>query len=701
MKGRGSGVLAFGCAVLVPFASAQAQAQDAAAAGDAAQVPTSTAEAQVYTSEDFARFAPRSALDMVRQIPGFTIDGDGNNNNNRRGLGQANGNVLLNGERIVTKADSISDQLARISADDVIRIELVEGSTLNIPGLSGRVANVVAQSTDGLQGQFTWNPQLAAEYADAGWLQSNVSLSGTYGGLSFTLAVEGRPVRQGNGGPNSITFGSGRQEERFSLFKGNGNDKRVSGSVRYDTAGGAIANLNASYLHRRYRSFEDEYVTGPASAPPLSDRFDQRNRGHDFELGGDFDFALGPGRLKLIGLDGEQTLGLTTQSVIDPGTGNPAIGTRFVQQKRSGERIGRSEYSWAMLGGDWQWSLEAAFNRLDQLGDLFALAPDGAFNQVPFPAGNGGVREDRYESLLSHSRELAEGLAVQLILGGEYSSIRQTGVAANARTFQRPKGTLTLSWAPGPSTDVAFTVDRRVGQLNFTDFLAAVDLNDDNQNAANNELRPDQSWGTQVEATRDFGGWGSANLRLFRRRFEDFITIVPTPAGGEARGNVDFARVMGFELGGTLQFARLGVPGAKLDVAVAMRDSRYPDPVEDGFLPVQFAQPHNVELDFRHDIPGSDWAWEWEFRDSGYNPYYRVAEFGYDYAIDRNLAFSLEHKDVFGMTVKGRVANLLERRVTLDRQVFLGPRGSAPLAFSEYRRRNVGRVVEITVKGSF
>ena len=46
----------------------------------------------------------------------------------------------------------------------------------------------------------------------------------------------------------------------------------------------------------------------------LTDNFDQVNRGHDLEFGGDIEFALGPGRLKLIGLDSSQSLNLRTQS---------------------------------------------------------------------------------------------------------------------------------------------------------------------------------------------------------------------------------------------------------------------------------------------------------------------------------------------------------------------------------------------------
>ena len=670
------------------------EALGAAAAADAA-----IGARQVYTPADFAAFNPRSALDMVQQLPGFTIEGVLPTTN--RGLGQANGNVLLNGVRIVTKSGSITDQLARIAAGSVIRVELVDGSTLNIPGLSGRVANVVARSTDGLEGQFEWRPQLAAEYADARWLEGIASVSGTFGDLGFTLAAEGRPVRNGNGGLNLITFGDGTLEERFSESNAHGDDKRLSGSVRYRTPGGTLLNVNASYLHRRFHSFEDEIVVGPAGALPLTDRFRQRNKGHDRELGGDIDFALGPGRLKVIALDSAQTLGFRTQTVIDPATGANPVGSRFLQLSRRGERIGRGEYSWSMWGADWQWSLEAAFNRLDQTGDLSILGTGGAFIPIPFPAGTGGVRESRYESLLSYSRPLAEGLTMQLIAGGEYSSIRQIGSNANSRTFQRPKGSLSLGWTPGPAWTVSARIDRQVGQLNFGDFLAAVNLNNNNQNAANNDLRPDQSWGGEIEVTRDLGEWGSATLRTFIRRFEDFVTIIPVPGGGEARGNIDWARVMGAELTSTFKLDPLGLAGAKLDISAVFRDSRFPDPVGPGYLPVQFAQPHNVEVDFRYDLPASDWAFGAGYRDSEFNPYYRVAEYGYDYAIDKNLSLLVEHKDVFGLTVQARVNNLLEREVVLDRYVYTGPRSTAPLLFHEDRRREVGRVVNFTVKGSF
>jgi len=67
---------------------------------------------QVYTPDDFARFAPRSALDMLNQVPGFDIiTGD-----QGRGLGQASDNVIINGERVASKSENLFDVLQRIPA---------------------------------------------------------------------------------------------------------------------------------------------------------------------------------------------------------------------------------------------------------------------------------------------------------------------------------------------------------------------------------------------------------------------------------------------------------------------------------------------------------------------------------------------------------------------------------------------------------
>ena len=55
--------------------------------------------------------------------------------------------------RIAGKSEDIQSQLNRIPAQNVVRIEILDGATLEIPGLSGQVANVIFEASD-LSGQL-------------------------------------------------------------------------------------------------------------------------------------------------------------------------------------------------------------------------------------------------------------------------------------------------------------------------------------------------------------------------------------------------------------------------------------------------------------------------------------------------------------------------------------------------------------------
>ena len=614
----------------------------------------------------------------------------------QRGLGQASGNVLINGERLTSKSTGVEEQLARVSAANVIRIEIVDGSTLNIPGLSGRVANVVTRPS-GISGRFEWRPQVSTGVASARWSQGDASLSGTAGAAAYTLSLRNDSFYGGSDGPVVITdrFGAvdARHNENTSKF-----DTPSLGANLAFAWGETRANLNLRYGRRWFQAREDERRTDPL-LPPLTEALRTRNRGYDYEISGDVEFPAGPGRLKLIGLESFDSSNFRTQQVIAT-PGSPDLGSRFTRATDEGERIGRAEYRWEMLGGDWQISAEAAFNRLDNVAALFILDPVGTFAEVPFPAGTGGVREDRYESILSYSRPLTGKLSLQLAAGAEHSTIAQTGANALSRTFQRPKGSLNLAWAPRPGLDVSFEVARRVGQLIFPDFLAAVNLSEDTANAGNNQLRPPQSWEAELEVSRNFGAWGSATVRLFHDWVEDYVTVVPI-AGGESRGNVPSAIRRGYNLKGTLQMDPIGFAGAKLDLDLSIEDSRLEDPVTGQRRAFDRALLKQVLLNFRHDVPRTDWALGAEFRRSVWAPYFRVAEFGYEYNNPTFGAVFVEHKNVAGLRVRLRAANLFLGDTVLDRWVYAGPRDRAPVLYHEDRRREIGYVFNLCVSGSF
>lgn len=653
---------------------------------------------ETYTPADFARFAPRNALDMLRQVPGFTIV----TNDQGRGLGQANDNVLVNGERLASKSDSLFDQLGRVSTNRVERIEIVDGSTLGIPGLSGQVANIVTKA-GAISGRFEYRANARPRYARPGYAAGEVSLSGSTPRLEWTVAVTHNIGRGGAGGGEgtTITDASGAVTERRDvLIRFVGEFPRVAGTLKWDGPGSMVANFNANY-NRTYNHFSNDEQRDLVTGVDRLRDFDNHNRGYAYEIGGDVDFALGPGRLKLIGLERFNHNLFRSKSVFIFAGASPSTGNRFTQVSDSGERIGRAEYRWDMLGGSWELDGEAAFNRLDQTAQLFNLNPSGDFVELAFPGGSGGVTEDRYEAILTHSRTLASGLTLQLGLGGEYSKLVQTGAGGLSRPFWRPKGSLSLAWAPHRGTDVSLKLARTVGQLSFGDFLANVNLAQNNANAGNAQLVPPQSWEADLELKQGLGAFGSATFKVYGRWTQDYIDIIPVAGGLESTGNIDSARLYGASVNATINLDPLGWKGAKIDLNAQVEDSNLEDPLTFVHRPFSEHVDYNGEISLRYDIPESDWAMGGGFEWTHAQPYVRLFEVGRDYEGPIYTFAFIENKDVFGLTVNLNMFNLTAGQGIFDRTVYTGLRDRSPVLFRERRRTDISTIFRLQVKGSF
>ena len=666
-------------------------------AGEATAVRSPAPGAKIFEPEYFAQFAPRNALDMVSRLPGFSIS-DGNGG--QRGLGQADQNVLVNGERFSSKSDSIRDQLRRISASDVVRIDIVDGTTLDIPGLTGQVADVIVASSGG-SGQFRYRAGFRAYNAQAQLFGGEISWKASSGPFDYTISLSNENNRFGADGPILITDSNdGLIERQETKFSGGFDNPTLAGNFTYRPSDSVLANLNLRYGRDYF--FRDEPETGFPTLGPVRTRLATvRETGPEYEIGGDLQFPLGPGQLKLIGLERFERDDYESVVIDSFDDGSLDVGSRFTQVNGIGERIGRFEYGWRMFAADWQLAGEAAFNRLDRVSGLFDLDDGGDFVVVPFPAGTGGVTEDRYEAILSFSKQVTDTLGFQATAGGEYSKIEQTGSAANSRTFRRPKGSASLAWRPWSDFDASVKLSREVGQLSFGNFLASVALNDDNQNSGNNNLQPSQSWNLEVEANKRLGPWGSITVEFERTQFEDFIDFFPLPGGGEARGNVGDANATILEFNATLKFDPIGWNGAQFDVRTATIDTSVIDPFTGESRFFSGNTRDFLDLDFRHDIPSSDWAYGGGYNTNNNAFYFRRFEFGRNQEGPGFLDVFVEHKDVLGLTVNARASNLLGATQNSQRTVFVGDRPTSPIAFREISRRRIGPIFRLSVSGNF
>ena len=655
-------------------------------------------DAQVFEPAYFAQFAPRNALDMVDRIPGFSISGG--NDQGQRGLGQATQNVIVNGERLSSKSESVRDQLRRIPSTDVVRIEILDGNATSIPGLTGQVANVVYTS-NGASGQFEWTTGFRPHNTEAQLFGGEISVIGSSGSLDYTVSLSNENNRFGADGPVSITDRDGALiESQYSKLSGKFDNPKISTAFSYDFGGDVTANLNLSYGSDFFSRKEPETAIDSAGVTRTREALVEED-GPEYELGGDIQFPFGPGSLKLILLERFERDNYSSTVIDRLSDDSPPRGFRFEQTNGAGERIGRLEYDWKLWGADWQLSGEAAFNRLDRRSRLFELAPGGEFVQLAFPQGNGGVTEDRYDASLSISRSLSSTLSVQVIGAMEFSTIEQTGFAANSRSFKRPKGSFAATWKPRDDFDISVTLAKRVSQLSFGDFLASVSLNNDNQNGGNNELVPYQSYNVEIEANKTFGAWGSLKLEARKAWFEDFIDWFPLPGGGEARGNIGDADRLHLQANATINLDPLGFRGARVDLEVVKRDMNVIDPFTGLTRPFSYDQEGSFEIDFRHDVPGTDWAWGANLDHFDQAPYARRFEIGREWEGKVFGSLFIEHKDVLGLTVRARANNLLGARDYFQRTVFDGPRPDGAVRFEEYRSRRIGPIFRLTVSGDF
>jgi outer membrane receptor for ferrienterochelin and colicins len=658
-------------------------------------LPVAAEGAKTYTAQDFARFSPKTALDMLRQVPGFTIE---EQDAERRGLGQATANVLINGQRFSGKSNDVVTELSRIAAGNVTRIDIVDGATLDVPGLSGQVANIITAST-GMSGSFAWRPQIRARRTEARLTNGEVSISGKAGGMDYTLSVANDSFRNGNAGPE-IVFTPDRTiiDRRDEVLYVYGEQPRISGSLSRETAGGSIFNLNAAAGLFHQDIDEISLRSGPGQ-PDRDRRLHEQEREWNYELGGDYEFGLGDGRLKLIGLRRFEHSPYEQELLIDFADDRPRQGDRFEQVADEAETIARGEYRWKGGAADWQASAEGALNILDIANQLSTLNAAGDWVPVPLPNSVATVEEKRVETALSYGRPLRPSLTLQTSVGGEYSVLSQSGEAGLTRTFIRPKGFVSLAWKASPLLDLSAKLEREVGQLNFFDFVASANVSGGTTNAGNVNLVPQQSWNLDLEATRNLGAWGTATARVYGRRITDIVDIIPIGETGQAPGNLDSATLYGFHWTSTFNFDPIGWKGAKIDLDLQFQKTRLEDPLTGFFRSINEDTYRRVVINFRHDVPNSDWAYGWGIDHFAQTPGYRLDQRFQFFNTPGNVGIFVEHKDVAGLTVRGTFDNILGTNEAFVRS-FSDRRRTNELLFTESRDRFYGPVFTVAISGN-
>lgn len=650
-----------------------------------------------YPASYFTVFTPRSALDMLLRVPGFQLE----EAEDRRGLGQGGANVLINGQRLSTKNSNVSEQLTRIVSSNVVKIEILDSNTVKIPGLTGRVANVVT-TVSGISGTWEWSARFRNNL-DPNFLNGSVSISGEKNDLSYSASLKNETLNRENEGPEDRFLPSGVLfEEAF--------EKSVRTSTKPTLAAGLVwtpsddrkALLNIEIGSENLLTKELSDVT---SRQDLTDNravdFSRSNDNKFGEVTADYTWPLGSGTAKVTGLYNFLDEDITSLQNTQRANMAPTA-LRFNTLSKSQEAILRSEYEWETgTKQSWQIAIEAAFNSLDLDSDLSTDSGTGIFVNVPSGNNDTLVEESRAEITLSHTWPISPKLIVQSSIGAEYSNLSQSGQVTQSDDFIRPKGFISGTYKASPTLTLSSRLERSVGQLNFADFASSVNLEDNLTQTSNPDLVPAQTWRGEVELNKDFGDGNIFETVLYFEKIEDLVDRIPVGLTGDAVGNIDNAVRYGMQINTTIRGDGFGWRGTELNATLDLNKSEVDDPLTGISRRLNRDLKVRADVSFRHDIEQTDWAYGLGVQTGRNSPTFRATSI--QESIFRRAAVTvfIEHKDFYGLKVNASVLNSIANPFTFETISFDGRRDTGNIISREFRNRKVSQELRLTVSGDF
>jgi hypothetical protein len=542
----------------------------------------SASRALQYEASFFKPFAPRTALDIARQVPGFSLD---LGNSDVRGFAGAVGNVVINGARPSSKSESLENVLARIPASRVTRVEVGPGDLYGADYASkGQVLNIVLSAVSGFDGEVSvsahrdWTGHIAPD--------GNVTALLKRGDSSFNLSA-GTGINDWTeeGTDDVYDFATGDLlEHRRKINTVRQRDPFISGSWALEHGDNDAIHLNARWAPSTFKLTQANHVT-PVDDAVRDDFLIQDYKTPVIELGGDISRPIGPGAVKLVGLTTRRKRDNFDANYNRGVGGSPVLGG-FEQTEKSKlqETIGRVSYSQPKLFGfSFEGGVEVAYNKLDDNLDLSLIDKTGKKTRIDLPIDNATVSEIRGEGYLNAGRALSKTVRLDLGLRYEASQLKVRGDAMADRTLKFLKPSVTVDWRPGGGWHTQASLRRTVAQLNFYDFISSADLASDRVNGGNADLQPQRTWEARLLAEKPILGDGLFKIELgydLVQMLQDRILVFDDKGNAfDAPGNIGTGKRQFVDINVDAPLSKLGLSGVRWKAEVTFNRTRVEDPI--------------------------------------------------------------------------------------------------------------------------
>lgn len=588
----------------------------------------------VYEKDYFIKYDPVTLLDMLQRVPGVQAildtssgwqdDGSGSEygGQQERGFGAGGDQILINNRRLSGKANNISDTLARISATTVERVEIIRGASSDLDVQSqGLVVNVIMAGGASTSSTF-W--KVGGSYSEDYLFSPSLEFShnGSKGNLDYIFGLE---VAQSQyivlQSMQSYTPGDDffQDEERRSdsLFK----TLKLNGNLTYNTENGDELRLNGQFEPGKFRKHEPRTIL-EIDQPVLLQNWGEDQTSQNWEIGGDYTQKIDAlGTWKTIFIANRDRIDKQADFVNTPGTGDVPL-YRYDQYRVKKEKIVRTSLTNSItanqvleLGG------EVAINNYDQ---IFIQDTYESGNFITFSNDDVEVEENRYELFANHTYNVTPQFVLQSTLTGEFSKISSLTIPLNganverSRTFSFLKPRLDIRYDFDDQNQIRATVEKRVSQLDFQNFVAEYDLLFDRLRLGNTGIVPEKSWNYNLAFEHRLAGdAGTAQIEFFYRDISDYIgrvdfteyfdeNGVAIPRGElnftSVSGNIDKATSYGFDISSSIRLGFVGLPEAVFSVDYKYEKTDVVDQFSGENRAFKWTPEHYLTLNYRHDV---------------------------------------------------------------------------------------------------
>lgn len=643
-------------------------------------------DAELYKPAFFTQYSPQTALDMVNQLPGFTLV---ETDDDIRGFATGAGNVLIDGRRPTTKSGGIREALSRIPASQVAYIEVIRGASGTSDAAGQAVVANVIQIKD--QAARRWELALGkakgADLSPSAELLLSKQIGGWDSSIKFNVTQDNLPrkAKISSYSPEK-TLNSTQVEDRPSTL----NEAFLSGDAAKQFSAQQRLSINARIGWSQFLTDTERDIfareNNQQQTPDSHFSNERDSQYYTGELGLEWQQMISQNwQWRVLSINNFQNWFVDSNAYsYSPPTQLASMSTMRFDEHKS-EHVLRSLVNRTYENNNGlirqEYGVEIALNQLDswlKLWDQENL--DGLI--APSRASFSRAEELRSEVFVNFAWQF-DKFVIEGGLAGEYSNIQVSGDSENEQSLRFFKPSLALIYNANQSSQYRWDTRRLVGQLDFSDFAASADLVNDRQFSGNPSLKPDSKIRTSLAMDHRFSGKGAVTIEAYYEWRQDVLEQIILPSNDHALGNAGDAEVKGIDTSLNLPLFDY-LPGAQLSIVAKFVDSDFEDPITGEIRSLSNISNPDITVNFRQDLKNHRISWGIGYEAfSEYESFY-VDEYSYFKDQERWSAF-IEGFIFNDLKISLSASNLGDEKQRWQRTLYLDTRNGS---VTEYQHTN-------------